>query len=107
MTNRIQFLHHSPGRVRVHVDGLKGDARLGQLITGMGGKVVGVTGVTANPLTGSVLILYDRGDALAVDRLKGMVSQAEELLDRYSRDPNSFSGGDEAPAALGHASRRA
>lgn len=57
----------------------------------MAGKVAGIQGVTANPLTGSVLILYDRSDKLAVDRLKGMVGQAEKLLDQYSRDPDSFS----------------
>jgi hypothetical protein len=55
----MQCIHHIPGRLRVRVAGIKGDAqgasRLGCLLR----EVDGVTSVAANPLTGSVLVHYD------------------------------------------------
>src|SRR5438067_2547768 len=54
---QVQILSRTPGRVRVHLRGWKGD-RPEQLTARLGG-VPGVLGVEANPLTGNVLIRFD------------------------------------------------
>lgn len=86
----IHFLHHSPGRVRIQIDELKGNAQLGKAIYSFINKVQGVTQITANTITGSVLICYDKADPHVLPYLKSMMNAAETLLDMHVTDPVAF-----------------
>jgi len=55
----IRIVHAIPGRVRLKVAGLKGDSSLGTAIQTRLGSVPGVQMVETQPLTGSVLVLFD------------------------------------------------
>lgn len=87
---RIHFLHHSPGRIRIQVDGLKGNAQLGEAIHSLTNKVQGVQRISASTVTGSVLICYDQSDPNVLQYLKSMVNEAETLLDTRITDPIAF-----------------
>lgn len=90
MRKRIHFLHHSPGRIRIQVDGLKGNAKLGEAIRLLAGRVPGIRQISASTITGSVLICYDRSDPHVLRRLESMVDDAETLLDLSLTDPNAL-----------------
>jgi Ca2+-transporting ATPase len=68
-----------PGRLRTEIRGLRGDADLARRIEQDLARVAGVTGVEANPLTGRVLVVYDRA-RLGVDRLLDAVAAFEQAL---------------------------
>jgi Ca2+-transporting ATPase len=53
------YLHSTPGRMRIRVPDRRGDEGFSQLMEQELGRNPGVTQVYANPLTGSVLILFD------------------------------------------------
>jgi hypothetical protein len=55
----FQVVHFISGRIRVKVRKLKGNVALGKDIQQKFSTVPGVDSVTANPVTGSVLVLYD------------------------------------------------
>jgi len=53
------YVHDLPGRLRVRVPAIKGDpATAGKLVAALS-NLEGITSVTSNPLTGSLLIRYD------------------------------------------------
>lgn len=90
MGKRIHFLHHSPGRIRIQVDGLKGNQRLSGAIHSLTNRVKGIEQITASTITGSVLICYDKKDPQVLQRLEAMIDDAETLLTRFSSDPAAF-----------------
>jgi copper chaperone CopZ len=51
--------HHVPGRLRLRSAALKDDARASAEARTRFGRIEGVTSVTANPVTGSLLLEYD------------------------------------------------
>jgi hypothetical protein len=53
------YLHSTLGRMRIRVPDRRGDEGFSQLMEQELGRNPGVTQVRANPLTGSVLILFD------------------------------------------------
>jgi hypothetical protein len=81
MGRRIHFLHHAPGRLRVAVEGLKGNRKLGDAIQGTLHEIEGIDGVQVNLLTGSVVLTYACRDAATVARLHALARQAESLLE--------------------------
>ena len=90
MKKYIHFLHHSPGRIRVQVDGLKGNAQLSEAIHLVVNKVHGIKQISASTITGSVLISYDRSDAHVLEHLQSMINEAETLLGMRMTDPIAF-----------------
>jgi len=56
---RSAFLHMLDGRLRVKVADVKGSPRVAALVEAQLAELQGVDDVSANPLTGSVLVLYD------------------------------------------------
>lgn len=90
MKKRIHFLHHSPGRIRIQVDGLKGNVQLGEVIHSLINKVQGIKQITASTITGSVLICYDKADPHVLRYLESMVNEAETLIDMSITDPVAF-----------------
>src|SRR2546429_3114789 len=56
---RFAFLHMLDGRLRVKVADVKGSPRVAALVEAQLAELQGVDDVSANPLTGSVLVLYD------------------------------------------------
>ena len=55
----LELVHHVPGRLRLRSASLKGDARAGKEAGRRLAAIRGVTSVTANPCTGSLLLEYD------------------------------------------------
>jgi hypothetical protein len=55
----IRIVHAIPGRVRLKVAGLKANPSLGTAIQTRLGSVPGIQMVETQPLTGSVLVLFD------------------------------------------------
>ena len=53
------YVHHTPGRVRVRIPDIKGDARKGKRVEKLFENVEGIDEVTLNALTGSVVVHYD------------------------------------------------
>jgi hypothetical protein len=56
----ILYIHHVPGRLRVCLAMIKHNRPAAATITAALAEIHGVTSVAANPVTGSVTVLYDR-----------------------------------------------
>jgi hypothetical protein len=55
----LQIAHQVPGRIRLKVASAKGDSELLQQISDVFGVIPGVEQVTVNPVTGSIVLVYD------------------------------------------------
>jgi hypothetical protein len=58
-TNPIQVVHHVPGRLRVRVNPICSNSSAAASIESRLSTVHGIRTVTANPITGSVVVCYD------------------------------------------------
>jgi hypothetical protein len=58
-TKEVQLAHYIPGRIRIRVSKVKGNASLAEDIRQNFSAIAGIHKVEANPLTGSVLVEYD------------------------------------------------
>lgn len=56
---RLNYVHHIPGRLRVRSAEIRGNERGAQAAKAAIGSLPGVKSVEANPLTGSITVLYD------------------------------------------------
>ncbi|NMC75336.1 MAG: cation transporter [Geobacteraceae bacterium] len=54
------YYHHVPGRLRVRIPGLKGNTRLAAKVEESLRTCSGVEDISINPVTGSVVIRYNR-----------------------------------------------
>lgn len=63
----IRVSHFIPGRVRLRVPAIKGNPALAQKLQLAFSEVPGLTGLSYNTTTGSVLITYDTRRILAED----------------------------------------
>jgi hypothetical protein len=70
----IKIVHAMPGRVRVKISRVKEDSALAQAVQERLAAVQGIQRVEVNPITGSVLVLYD---ATALEPFDALVSLAE------------------------------
>lgn len=61
----IHIRHFLPGRVRLRVGAIKGNRDLAERMRAAFSSVPGLTGLSYNTLTGSVLITYDASRLLA------------------------------------------
>lgn len=77
---RVELLHASPGRIRLRLPEIKGNPararELEQQVAGLGP----LRRVDANPVTGSLLIVYDADDAAS------LVEIARQMLPELSRE---------------------
>ena|SRR5689334_11971585 len=85
-TQAIQVVHFLPGRVRVKLPGLKGNAALAQEVQHTLVAIDGIQHIEVNPITGSVLLLYDPGmaesftlESLQAEAVSSLMALAEAL----------------------------
>jgi hypothetical protein len=74
------MVHALPGRVRLKVAGLRDNPSLARVIQERLGAVPGIQEVTAAPLTGSVLVLFD---PQAVTAPAALMTLSETLTDLF------------------------
>lgn len=86
-TDDIRVSHLLPGRVRLRVRSVKGNPELAEQMRAAFSSVPGLTGLSYNTITGSVLITYDSHRILAEDggqRLRAVLSDYLPDLDAES-----------------------
>jgi hypothetical protein len=76
----IQVIHAIPGRVRVKISRLKENPALARELQERFLAVQGIQRVEVNPITGSVLILYDRTGFESVDSLLSLATCLSPLF---------------------------
>jgi hypothetical protein len=76
----IRIVHAIPGRVRLKVAGLKANPDLGPVIQSRLKSVPGIQAVETQPLTGSVLVLFDSQTIVAPASL---LTLSETLTDLF------------------------
>jgi Heavy metal associated domain 2 len=76
----IRVVHAIPGRVRVKIASLKENAALVRDVQGRLSGVQGIQRVEVNPITGSVLILYDRTAFESLDSLFSLAACLSPLF---------------------------
>lgn len=80
-TAALQMVHFVPGRVRIKLPRLKGEARLAQEVQRALVAIPGIQEVEVSALTGSVLVLYDVDlpEMLNLESLAPLLALAEPL----------------------------
>jgi hypothetical protein len=79
MTEGIKVVHALPGRVRVKVAQIKGNPELARQAREKLAGVPGIREVEANPLTGSVLVLFDLA-TMAAEAIEPLGAVLAEFL---------------------------
>lgn len=83
---RVEIIHHLPGRLRVRVPEVKSDAAFATSLEQRLRSVRGVRAAQANPLTGSVLVHYDRARSRSVfGALNSMAAVSTSALTPVSK----------------------
>jgi hypothetical protein len=98
MPEHAHIIHHLPGRIRVHIPHLKGRPWLGRKIGEMASAIAGVHSAEANPMTGSVVVRYDRHDPQMAQRLAKALDDIGTLLSIAEPEAGKFA---EAAQSLG------
>jgi hypothetical protein len=68
-TPAIDVVHAIPGRTRVRIDGLKRNPSVARRLAERLGALPGMRRVDVNPLTGTVLLVYDANDTRWLEEL--------------------------------------
>jgi copper chaperone CopZ len=76
----FQIVHAIPGRVRVKIARLKENPVLAREVQGQLSAVQGIQQVEVNPVTGSVLVLYDRTALESLDSLLSLAAWFSSLF---------------------------
>ncbi len=76
----IHISHFLPGRIRLRVRAIKGNRGLAEQMRAAFCSVPGLTSLSYNTLTGSVLITYDTGRIMAEDGGRRLRSVMHEQL---------------------------
>jgi hypothetical protein len=76
----FQVVHAIPGRVRVKISRLKEDPALAREVQERLTAVHGIQQVEVNPVTGSVLVLYDRTVLESLDSLLSLGAEFNSLI---------------------------
>jgi hypothetical protein len=82
----IRVVHAMPGRVRLKVDKVKGNAAFAQKAQDKLGQMPGIKRVEAQPVTGSVLVYYDAAALLADGALAALTDGFSELFPELGAD---------------------
>jgi hypothetical protein len=93
MQETASYLHALDGRIRVKSPRIKGAPHRARAVEQELRKCAGITEVKTNPITGSVLVLYDSGqlsgeEVLALLRAAGCLHQSVQL--RVPREETAF-----------------
>jgi len=96
---RAAYLHALDGRLRIKVAAAKGSLQTAREIERQFQACYGITQVTANPITGSVLILYDahqikQGEILDILRSQGCLPEngtAQAVAENVTAAQQGFS----------------
>lgn len=95
MVEHAYVVHHIPGRVRVHIAGIKGDPEACKSIGDMALSIPGIQRIQTNVLTGSIVVHYDRHHPHIDQCLAGALEQLDALfafLEPLSGDMNQCAG---------------
>jgi hypothetical protein len=92
MSEQVQVLHHIPGRIRIKVPYLKDKPEACKTIDDMAVAIHAVHCIKAHPVTGSVLVHYDKADPDVMPRLEQALEQLENFLSFI--EPNAGEAGD-------------
>lgn len=93
----VKVVHAIPGRIRLKVSELKGNSALALAVQDRLSSVRAVDWVETNPVTGSVLLVYDVGQVASFDSAHALSEvltplfptlDAEQIQARLSRPPN-------------------
>src|SRR5215510_729948 len=76
----IRVVHAIPGRIRLKVAQVRKNPALAREIQTRLATVHGISQVEVNPLTGSVLILYEAQDAASPDSLRALAEPLAALF---------------------------
>lgn len=98
MPEHAHIVHHLPGRIRVHIPRLKGRPQLVRKIGEMAAAIKGVHSAEANPVTGSLVVRYDRHDPEMAQRLAKALDNIGTLLSIADPEAGKFA---EAAQSLG------
>lgn len=79
-TEEIKIVHALPGRIRLKVAQVREDPTFASQLQQKLGAIQGVYKVEANPLTGSVLILYDAAVTTSSDSLRALAEPLSHLF---------------------------
>ena len=76
----VRVVHRLPGRLRLSLAKLRGNDALGRLLQTEVANLLGVESVTANPVTGSLLILFDPGlsETVITQKVAELLSPQEQ-----------------------------
>ena len=92
----IRVVHAIPGRVRLKVAQVRGNPTLASQIQTRLAVAPGISRVEVNPLTGSVLMLYEAQDVAPPDALRPLAEPLAALFPGF--DPKDFAAGRPAAA---------
>lgn len=87
----VRARHLLPGRARLEVKRLRGDAAAAEKLSASLGRIESVEAVRVSPVTGSVLLLYD-AEAISADLLVAAIIRILGLEDELHRVPSSVVG---------------
>jgi hypothetical protein len=82
----LELVHHHPGRLRVRAASLRDNAALAERITRALEGIPGISQVTHNPKTGSVLVAYEPG-LVEPDAIALRMAETAELISPF--DPRA------------------
>jgi hypothetical protein len=85
-TEVLELVHHHPGRLRVRAEVLRNDAELAARVTEALDGVPGISRVTHNAQTGSVLVEYEPG-LVEPDAIAERIAEAAQLISPF--DPRA------------------
>jgi hypothetical protein len=85
-TEVLELVHHHPGRLRVRAEVLRNDTELAARVTSALDGVLGITRVTHNARTGSVLVEYEPG-MVEPDAIAERIAQTAQLISPF--DPRA------------------
>jgi copper chaperone CopZ len=89
------YVHQVPGRLRIKIPSLRSSAEQAQKIQGVLEELNGVESASANPVTGSVLVLYDRETVDSEEILEALEDRGyldkSSIMSSQDQDSGSFS----------------
>jgi Heavy metal associated domain 2 len=103
----IQVVHAIPGRIRLKVAQVRKNPVLASEIQTRLATIHGIRQVEVNPLTGSILMLYEAQDAAAPDSLRTLAESLATLFPGFdlnnfaAKQPSSTNGANSAPSLAG------
>ena len=90
MTSIAPYLHVLDGRVRIKLPQVKGAPHRARAVEQLLGGLEGVTSVTANPITGNVLVLFTSA-VIGPHEILATLQQTGYLRDSHTPEPSQTS----------------